>query len=101
MNKNTFFNKTLHFLISLSLFYLFSCNKNSSVENQAVAKECEEPSNPFSEGTGHFAGWAWAEEKSVSSCGGNSSSFIEGCEEYLSKEQEFKECQKGKQLNNG
>lgn len=39
--------------------------------------------NPYSDGSGHYAGFEWAERKGVSSCGGNSQSFIEGCEEYL------------------
>lgn len=42
-----------------------------------------EPDNPYAEGSGHFAGFEWAERNSVGSCGGNSQSFIEGCEEYL------------------
>jgi hypothetical protein len=41
--------------------------------------------NPYSEDyeEGHYAGFEWAEENEVSSCGGKSDSFIEGCEEYL------------------
>lgn len=34
---------------------------------------------------GHNAGWAWAEENGITDpgeCGGNSQSFIEGCEAY-------------------
>lgn len=45
--------------------------------------------NPYDEGSGHFAGYDWAEENDVSSCGGNSDSFIEGCEEYLSQQEEY------------
>ena len=40
-------------------------------------------SNPYTPGTGHYAGFEWAQSKDVSSCGGNSQSFINGCEEYL------------------
>lgn len=48
----------------------------------AVSREdCEEPENPYDEGFGRFAGFNWAEEKDVGSCGGNSQSFIEGCQE--------------------
>lgn len=39
--------------------------------------------NPYNEGSGHYAGYEWAEENGVTDCGGNSASFIEGCEEYL------------------
>lgn len=36
--------------------------------------------------SGHEAGYDWAEEKGIDSiddCGGNSNSFIEGCESYV------------------
>lgn len=36
--------------------------------------------------SGHEAGYAWAEEKYITStddCGGNSNSFIEGCMQYV------------------
>ena len=39
---------------------------------------------------GHNAGWAWAEENGVTDpgeCGGNSQSFIEGCEAYAEEVQ--------------
>jgi hypothetical protein len=41
--------------------------------------------------SGHEAGYAWAEEQEISDpddCGGNSLSFIEGCESYAEKAQE-------------
>ena len=49
----------------------------------------EEPENPYDEGSGHSAGYEWAQENDVSSCGGKSDSFIEGCEEYLSQQEEY------------
>lgn len=48
-----------------------------------------EPKNPFSSG-GHYAGFKWGE--SGKSCGGNSQSFIAGCEEYFRQEQTYKTC---------
>ena len=39
--------------------------------------------NPYVQGSGHYAGFEWAKKKSVSICGGKSNSFIENCEEYL------------------
>ena len=48
-----------------------------------------EPENPYDEGSGHYAGYEWAEENDVDSCGGNSDSFIEGCEEYLAQQEEY------------
>ncbi len=50
-----------------------------------------EPENPYNEGSGHSAGYEWAEKNGVSSCGGSSNSFIEGCEEYLSQQEEESE----------
>lgn len=58
------------------------------------SRNCREPENPYSEGTGHYAGFAWAEEKGAASCGGNSDSFIEGCEEYLRQVHEYEKCMK-------
>ena len=48
-----------------------------------------EPENPDSSGTGHSAGFEWAEENDVDSCDGNSQSFIEGCEEYIEQRDEY------------
>lgn len=53
-------------------------------EDSPHPKECH-VSNPYSQGTGHYAGFEWAERRSAKSCGGNSNSFIEGCEEYLAQ----------------
>lgn len=42
--------------------------------------------------SGHEAGYDWAEEKDIddpSDCGGNSNSFIEGCESYAEEQQEL------------
>ena len=46
-----------------------------------------ESTNPFTEGTGHYAGYEWADKKRPSSCEGNSNSFVEGCEEWLSQQE--------------
>ena len=43
--------------------------------------EVQEIENPYSEGTGHYAGYEWA-ERTGGSCNGNSTSFNEGCEEF-------------------
>jgi hypothetical protein len=56
------------------------------------SRNCSEPQNPYSEGTGHYAGFDWAQEKGVTTCGGNSDSFIEGCEVYLRQVQEYEKC---------
>lgn len=41
--------------------------------------------SPYDEGTGHDAGYQWAEQNGItdpSNCGGDSDSFIDGCKEY-------------------
>lgn len=65
----------------------------SSDSKHAEAKACVEPQNPYSSGTGHYAGFEWAEQHSGASCNGSSSSFNEGCEEYEQQEAEFDQCQ--------
>lgn len=55
-------------------------------------KDCSalEPDNPYSSGSGHYAGFEWGENGN--SCGGNSTSFIDGCEEYLRQEDIYNSC---------
>ncbi len=48
-----------------------------------------EPENPYDYGSGHSAGYEWAEENDVDYCDGNSDSFIEGCQEYLDQKEEY------------
>lgn len=57
-------------------------------------KDCSslEPQNPYDEGTGHYAGFKWGEDGK--SCGGNSTEFIEGCEEYEAQEEAHDACTK-------
>ena len=57
------------------------------------AHECTKPENPYDEGSGHHAGYEWAERTGSGTCGGNSQSFIEGCEEYESQESASQECE--------
>ncbi|WP_374035766.1 hypothetical protein ACES2I_08775 [Bdellovibrio bacteriovorus] len=73
-----------------------SCSSNSpdSYSNSAAEYNggyeygAAEPENPFEDGSGHSAGYEWAERNQVSSCGGNSQSFIDGCEEWLRQQEE-------------
>jgi hypothetical protein len=51
----------------------------------------DEPENPYSYGSGHSAGYEWAEKNDVSDCGGNSESFIEGCQEYVDQRDAYEE----------
>lgn len=87
------------FLIILLFLSLgVGCNekKNSSyISNKSTSNEsCYslEPSNPYNIGSGHYAGFEWAESKQPTVCGGNSNSFIEGCEEYLRQEEDYNKC---------
>ena len=50
-------------------------------------KETGHIGNPYSDGTGHYAGYEWA-ERTGGSCDGNSQSFNEGCEEYYRQTRE-------------
>lgn len=52
-----------------------------------------EPDNPYSIESGHYAGFQWGENGN--SCGGNSTSFIDGCEEYLRQLENYENCTSG------
>lgn len=50
--------------------------------------------------SGHDAGFEWARDRGISyesECGGNSQSFIEGCQEYARQVQEREESEEGKE----
>ena len=83
------------FSVVLIVFVLLfsACESSSSSEPSEKAEvSCEEPQNPYSEGSGHYAGFEWAEEHEPASCGGNSTSFIEGCEEWQNQSAEYEAC---------
>lgn len=67
----------------------FSNSDYGNSYDNSYTEDFPEPENPYDEGSGHSAGYEWAEENDVDSCGGNSNSFIEGCEEYLSQQEEY------------
>ncbi|PYU14826.1 MAG: hypothetical protein DMG37_06405 [Acidobacteria bacterium] len=71
-------------------------SKPAGNDNEGEVASCTEPSNPFSEGTGHYAGYEWAEKNGSGDCNGSSQSFREGCEEYEAQESAYDECQKKK-----
>lgn len=56
-------------------------------------KDCSslEPDNPYNDGSGHYTGFKWGENGNT--CGGNSDSFIEGCEEYERQEAAYATCE--------
>jgi hypothetical protein len=52
----------------------------------------QEPANPYDDGSGHHAGFEWAERNDPGVCGGNSTSFIDGCEEFLRQAAAYQTC---------
>jgi len=48
------------------------------------------PQNPYGSDSGHSAGFEWG--ASGNSCGGNSDSFIAGCDEYQNQENAYQYC---------
>jgi hypothetical protein len=82
-------------VLGLSFLASAGCPSHDSASDQKEARSaggCREPENPYAPGSGHYAGFEWAEEKAPSTCGDNSDSFIEGCEEYERQADAYKEC---------
>ena len=63
-------------------------------ENSEASRDCDNlrPENPYSPGSGHYAGFEWAERNDPGACGGNSTSFIEGCEAYQEQVAAYENC---------
>ena len=87
-------------LVSVAVFAGFvltvgcrSSAPSNTSDGAASASDCAEPENPYDEGSGHYAGYEWAESSGSGECGGHSQSFIEGCEEYESQEAEYQDCE--------
>jgi hypothetical protein len=68
-------------------------NTSNGNGRAASASDCTEPENPYDEGSGHYAGYEWAESSGSGTCGGNSQSFIEGCEEYENQQAAYQDCE--------
>jgi hypothetical protein len=80
-------------LMAIFCVFVSGCGSDSKAEKEEEhAQACTEPENPYSEGTGHYAGYKWAEEHG-GNCSTRSTSFNEGCEEYEEQEAEYKDCQ--------
>ena len=79
-------------VLMLGASLLVGCDSAaSSGVSGTSAKHCTEPENPYSEGTGHYAGYEWASTHG-GTCEASSASFTEGCEEYDAQEDEYDEC---------
>ena len=79
------------FIISMSLFGCSNNSSNYSKQTVKSATNCVEPQNPYTEGSGHYAGFEWAKENG-GACDGNSDSFNEGCENYYRQLNEYNDC---------
>jgi hypothetical protein len=92
--------RLLFLLVSLALSLIAGCTSSSSDssgnyqgDNSAKAEVCPQPVDPYIEGSGHYAGYEWAEQHGSPSCNNASQSFVEGCEEYETQESEYEECE--------
>lgn len=92
--------KFVHYLVLpltlTGLLTLIGCGASKSSSNDdegGAAASCTEPENPYSEGTGHYAGYEWAEKNASGDCTASSQSFKEGCEEYEEQESAYQECE--------
>ena len=84
------------FLTALMASIGCGSSKPADSESEDEAVSCTEPSNPYDEGTGHYAGYEWAEKNGSGDCNTSSQSFNEGCEEYESLESAYEECESKK-----
>src|SRR5438477_651799 len=66
---------------------------DSKETQKSASRNCIEPENPYDEGSGHYAGYEWAQRNGSPACAGSSQSFVEGCEEYETQESEYEECE--------
>jgi hypothetical protein len=79
--------------VALEVLVSISCSSPKPQDSEETAVKCVEPENPYTDGTGHYAGYEWAEQHAGATCNGPSSSFNEGCEEYELGEAEYEECE--------
>jgi hypothetical protein len=82
-------------LLLLGLLPNFGCTSNQSTSSggKEISVHCPEIQNPYDDGTGHYAGFEWAQDNGATTCGGSSDPFIEGCEEYQRQEAEYANCE--------
>ena len=89
----------MRLLLSLviSMFFAAGCSstKSDDKEEKEQAASRVEPENPYAHGSGHYAGYEWAESHG-GDCNGRSPSFNEGCEEYEQQESDYQECEQKK-----
>lgn len=79
-------------IFALSILLAVGCSSPKSDSKEENAANCVEPENPYAQGSGHYAGYEWAEAHGGGDCNGQSQSFNEGCEEYEQHETDYQEC---------
>lgn len=80
-----------HYILPLiAILTLTACSGGSGGgkydDYQEEPEEASIEESPYDEGTGHNAGYVWAQTNGLtdpSECGGDSDSFIQGCQEYV------------------
>lgn len=77
------------YIALIALFILLGCtDQHGGGKYDDYQEDTGQPiESPYDEGTGHDAGYQWAEQNGItdpSNCGGDSDSFIDGCKEYAS-----------------
>jgi hypothetical protein len=74
-----------------AVLILSSCGSPAG-DGETRSADCSalEPSNPYDDGSGHFAGYEWG--ASGKACGGNSESFIAGCVEHQEQQARYAKC---------
>jgi hypothetical protein len=77
--------RKIAFLLGVMVLVGAGCTSGSGQFQQSSGYgRTIEPVNPYSSGSGHYAGFQWA-ENTGGICNGNSQSFNEGCEEYYNQ----------------
>jgi hypothetical protein len=97
MSRILFLTKLVIVFVSVITISGCSTSKISPYKSEITGEkttDCSElePDNPYSAGSGHYAGFEWAQKNEPSSCSGNSQSFIEGCEDWQAQQEDYDEC---------
>lgn len=87
-HNGVMFMKKLILISSVLVFCLISI----LWRDRAFANNCVDPQNPYEDGSGHYAGYEWAQENNPESCDGKSQSFEEGCYEYFRQVSTYNAC---------
>lgn len=85
---------TILIIVAISWFWSYHKKSDDFPEayESSFKKDCSvyEPENPYDYDTGHYAGYEWGQNGN--DCGGNSDSFIEGCEEFEAQDEMYTSC---------